>query len=82
MTAAIVPASIGTNPPQTSAALPSVQVASVRWPAHKLHAVILAVLVAVGALVLTGSGQITMWASALTLLAVWWGERALHALRS
>ena len=53
----------------------TVDVAGVSWPAFKLHAVIIAVVVAIGALVLSGSGQVAMWASAATLLTVWWGER-------
>lgn len=54
---------------------PTVEVAGVRWPAYKLHAVLLAVVVAVLVFALTGSGLVVAWASATVLLATWWGER-------
>ena len=55
----------------------TVDIAGVRWPAYKLHALIFAAIVAVGALVLSGSGQVAMWCSAITMLTVWWGERLM-----
>lgn len=57
----------------------TVEVAGISWPTYKLHALLLAVVVAIGVLVLSGSGQIAMWASAITMLTVWWGERLLSA---
>ncbi|MFW0792912.1 hypothetical protein AAFP30_03780 [Gordonia sp. CPCC 205515] len=83
MTAAIVPALIESNSARrgSSTATPTVDVAGVRWPMHKAHAVAAAVLVALLAFVVTGSGQVTMWASAAALLTVWWGERAFQTFR-
>ncbi|MDY6811554.1 MAG: hypothetical protein SW127_21525 [Actinomycetota bacterium] len=60
---------------------PTVDVAGVRWPAYKLHAMLLAVLVAVVVFALTGSGVVVAWASAAALLATWWGERIWFARR-
>ena len=54
---------------------PTVAVAGVAWPLYKLQAVALAVLVGMLALIATGSGQITMWLSAATLVGVWWLQR-------
>lgn len=83
MTAAIVPALIESNSARRRpTAMPTLDIAGVRWPIHKAHALAVAVIVAVFALVITGSGQVTMWASAAALLTVWWGERACYAARA
>ncbi|MBN0971626.1 hypothetical protein GR168_14375 [Gordonia sp. JH63] len=55
----------------------TVDVLGAQWPVHKAHAVAAAVVVALVSLVLLGSLAVTAWASGLTLLAVWWGERYL-----
>lgn len=59
---------------------PAVDIAGVRWPAYKVHAVIAALVVALIALTITGSAAAVAWASGLALIAVWWAERAWYAL--
>lgn len=69
------------NPvPATSARLPGVDLAGVRWPVNKLHAVIAGLLAALIAVIVTGSGVTTMWITAAVVLSVWWGERAWFAV--
>lgn len=57
----------------------TIDIAGVAWPAYKVWAVIAAAIAALVAVVLTGSGEITMWACALTLTTVWWAARLLLA---
>lgn len=61
---------------------PSVDVAGVRWPLYKVRALVAMVIVAGVVFVATGSGQLSMWASATAMLTVWWGGRLLSAIRS
>ncbi|MXP21147.1 hypothetical protein GIY30_07240 [Gordonia sp. HNM0687] len=81
MTAANPIALVEVRPGRRRTATPTVDVAGVRWPAYKLHAVLLAVLVALFAFALTGSGAVVAWVSASVLLATWWGERIWLAHR-
>jgi hypothetical protein len=61
----------------------TVDVAGVAWPVYKLYAVIGGLLAGLGALLITDSGQITMWVTAVAVLTVWWGGRMLApALRA
>lgn len=55
----------------------TVDVLGVPWPAHKVHALVVAAAVALVSLVLVGSLEVTAWVSGLALLAVWWGGRHL-----
>lgn len=59
--------------------VPVVDVAGVSWPLYKVQALLAAVLLGVAAFLVTGSGQITMWVSALSLATVWWVQRARTA---
>ncbi|MGV9710167.1 hypothetical protein ACWDTI_05835 [Gordonia sp. NPDC003424] len=83
MTAAIVPALIESNTARGSSAadIPTVNVAGTQWPVHKAHALAAAVVMAVLVLLVTESGQVAMWASAITMVVTWWGERAFFAAR-
>lgn len=65
-----------------AAAVPTTDIAGVRWPVNKLHAVVAGIIVALVAVLLTGSGVTTMWVTAAVVLAVWWGESAWFALRA
>ncbi|MBB4136864.1 hypothetical protein [Gordonia humi] len=53
--------------------LPTVDVAGVRWPLHKLAAVAAGMLMVVGILAFGGSAVMAAWAAAAVSLAVWWG---------
>ncbi|AZG43730.1 hypothetical protein [Gordonia insulae] len=75
MTAANVSALVEARPAGGRSTAPVVQVAGAAWPLYKVHAVIAALIVAVVALGLTGSGQAVAWASAAALVTVWWTER-------
>ncbi|MBD0860113.1 hypothetical protein IA539_02650 [Gordonia sp. zg691] len=55
----------------------TVDVFGVRWPARKAHAVVAGLAVALLSLLAFGSPQFTAWVTAVTVLAVWWGERYL-----
>ncbi|MGU3294129.1 hypothetical protein [Williamsia sp. M5A3_1d] len=56
-------------------AAPTVSIAGVAWPMHKLAAVLAALVVAVVVGVLTGSGEVTAWAVTIAATAVWWTGR-------
>ncbi|WP_299576752.1 hypothetical protein [uncultured Williamsia sp.] len=62
-------------------AVPSVDVAGVPWPAYKVHALIVGLLVAVVVGVATLSAETTVLAAAATTTAAWWALRVAH-LRS
>lgn len=53
----------------------TVDIAGVAWPVYKVRALVVAAIAALIALVLTGSGEVTMWACALTLTTLWWAGR-------
>ncbi len=53
----------------------TVDIAGVAWPVYKVRALVVAAVAALIALALTGSGEATMWASALTLTTLWWAGR-------
>ena len=53
----------------------TVDIAGVAWPVYKVCALVVAVIAALIAFVLTGSGEVTMWASALSLTTLWWVGR-------
>ena len=80
MTAANPTAMVEVRAGHTRAVTPVVEVAGVRWPAYKFHAVVAALLVALLAFAITGSGQAVAWAAGVALVAVWWSERAWFAL--
>jgi len=54
---------------------PTVNVAGVQWPFHKVAAVVVGIVASLMTLIVTQSGQATMWVTALAVLAVWWGTR-------
>lgn len=51
--------------------VPSVSVASVSWPVDKIALVVGAVLAVLGALVITGSGQVASWAGVVVGLGAY-----------
>ena len=53
----------------------TVDIAGVAWPVYKVRALVVAAVAALIALALTGSGEATMWAWALTLTTLWWAGR-------
>jgi len=67
------------NEPAT--ALPAATVFGVDWPLHKLHALVVAVLVVPLVLALGGSGSLAAWLAGAAMVVVWWGERSLAARR-
>ncbi|GAC70011.1 hypothetical protein [Gordonia soli] len=70
MTALIEPTPIRRRVPA-----PVVDVAGTDWPRHKVLAVVAGLLAALLTLSVTGSGQVTMWVTAVVVLAFWWGDR-------
>lgn len=70
--------SLDTNRPRHLHA--TVDLAGVAWPVYKVQALIVAAVVALAVLVLTQSGQVTMWACGLTLTTVWWAGRLYPGL--
>ncbi|EGD55881.1 hypothetical protein [Gordonia neofelifaecis] len=61
--------------PETATVRPAVRVSvfGVPWPAHKLAAVVAGAVVAALVFAFSGSGAVAMWATAATVVAVWWG---------
>ncbi|MEE4023152.1 hypothetical protein V1Y59_08695 [Gordonia sp. PKS22-38] len=82
MTAANISGLVELRPARVRSLPPTVVIAGVRWPAYKVHALLVAVLVAVGALLITGSGQVVACAAGAALLSIWWGERLWVTRRS
>ncbi|MDL9937429.1 hypothetical protein QSJ18_11795 [Gordonia sp. ABSL1-1] len=62
-------------PARQRRAVRTVDVAGVAWPAYKLHALLVGIVVAMAIFALTASGQLTMWVTAGAVLVVWWGGR-------
>ncbi|GAC55898.1 hypothetical protein GOHSU_02_00410 [Gordonia hirsuta DSM 44140 = NBRC 16056] len=54
----------------------TVDVFGVPWPAYKAYAVLAGLLTVVTVLAFGGPGVTAMWASAVVVLTVWWGQRA------
>ncbi|MFW0787109.1 hypothetical protein AAFP35_21640 [Gordonia sp. CPCC 206044] len=75
MTALIEVAPTRTRTARTRTAPPTVDIAGVAWPRHKVYALIAALIVGLLVAAVTGFGPAVAWWSGLTLLAVWWGER-------
>ncbi|KQR97808.1 hypothetical protein ASG12_12130 [Williamsia sp. Leaf354] len=68
--------SVNTAPAHSGrTAAPTVSIAGVAWPRHKVAAVLTALVVAVVVGVLTGSGEVTAWAVTIAATAVWWTGR-------
>ena len=58
--------------------VPSIDVAGVPWPAYKVHALLVALVVAVVVLAITRSPELTVWVTAATATVSWWGLRLAH----
>ncbi|MGJ0120881.1 hypothetical protein ACQ7HM_16895 [Williamsia sp. MIQD14] len=75
--------SVNTAPDRSErAVVPTVSIAGVAWPLHKLAAVLVAVVVAVVVGVVSGSGEVTAWAVTVAATAVWWTGRLGTARRA
>lgn len=54
---------------------PHVDVAGTRWPLYKLEAIVVGVVVLLGAFVVLGSLEPAVLTAAAVALTVWWGRR-------
>ncbi|GAA1893217.1 MAG: hypothetical protein INR72_04395 [Williamsia herbipolensis] len=59
-------------------AVPSVDVAGVPWPAYKVHALLVALVVAAAVLTVTRSPELTVWVTTASATVSWWGLRLAH----
>lgn len=59
-------------------AVPSVDVAGVPWPAYKVHALLVALVVAATVLGVTGSAELTVWITTAATTVTWWSLRLAH----
>ena len=59
-------------------AVPSIDVAGVPWPAYKVHAMLVALVVAMIVLTATRSAELTVWITTAATTVAWWGLRYTH----
>ena len=58
--------------------VPSVDVAGVPWPAYKVHALLVALVVAATVFGVTGSPELTVWITTAVTTVTWWSLRLAH----
>lgn len=70
-------ATIDTRPARRT--LPSIDIAGVAWPVHKVHALVVGMVVAVVLAVVTRDAQIAVVAATAVTTGAWWVLRVIHA---